>query len=125
MHLQAHAVFEPEHNDLHCEMPISFTTAALGGEIEIPTLDGYAKIKVPTETQTGKVFRLRGKGIKGVRSSAQGDLLCHVVVETPVSLTARQRELLLELETINVHEAGRHNPRAKSWMDRVKEFFAE
>ncbi|HEV2007298.1 MAG TPA: molecular chaperone DnaJ, partial [Burkholderiales bacterium] len=125
IHLKPHNVFQRDHNDLHCEMPISFTTAALGGEIEIPTLDGYAKIKVPTETQTGKVFRLRGKGIKGVRSSSHGDLLCHVVVETPVSLTTRQRELLLELEAINVNDAGRHNPRAKSWMDRVKEFFAE
>ena len=125
IHLKPHAVFQRDHNDLHCEMPISFTTAALGGEIEIPTLDGYAKIKVPTETQTGKVFRLRGKGIKGVRSSAHGDLLCHVVVETPVNLTARQRELLLELEAINVNDSGRHNPRAKSWMDKVREFFAE
>jgi molecular chaperone DnaJ len=125
IHLKPHTVFQRDHNDLHCEMPISFTTAALGGEIEIPTLDGYAKIKVPTETQTGKVFRLRGKGIKGVRSSSHGDLLCHVVVETPVSLTTRQRELLLELEAINVNDSGRHNPRAKSWMDKVKEFFAE
>ena len=87
-------MFQRDHNDLHCEMPISFTTAALGGDIEIPTLDGYAKIKIPAETQSGKVFRLRGKGIKGVRSSSHGDLLCHVVVETPVNLTARQRELL-------------------------------
>jgi molecular chaperone DnaJ len=106
-------------------MPISFTTAALGGEIEIPTLDGYAKIKIPAETQSGKVFRLRGKGIKGVRSSTHGDLMCHVVVETPVHLTARQRELLMELETINDNDAGKHNPRAKSWMDKVKEFFAD
>jgi molecular chaperone DnaJ len=125
IHLKPHAVFQRDHNDLHCEMPISFTAAALGGEIEIPTLDGYAKIKVPAETQTGKVFRLRGKGIKGVRSSASGDLLCHVVVETPINLTPRQRELLAELETINVKDTGRHNPRAKSWMDKVKEFFAE
>jgi molecular chaperone DnaJ len=125
IHLKPHAVFQRDHNDLHCEMPISFTAAALGGEIEIPTLDGYAKIKVPAETQTGKVFRLRGKGIKGVRSSTSGDLLCHVVVETPVNLTPRQRELLAELETINVKDTGRHNPRAKSWMDKVKEFFAE
>ena len=125
IHLKAHAVFQRDHNDLHCEMPISFTTAALGGEIEIPTLDGYAKIKIPAETQSGKVFRLRGKGIKGVRSSAHGDLMCHVVVETPVSLTARQRELLIELEAINVKDSGQHNPRAKSWMDKVKEFFAE
>ena len=94
IHIKPHAVFQRDHNDLHCEMPISFTTAALGGEIEIPTLDGYAKIKIPAETQSGKVFRLRGKGIKGVRSSTHGDLLCHVVVETPVNLTARQKELL-------------------------------
>ncbi|HXV08135.1 MAG TPA: molecular chaperone DnaJ [Burkholderiales bacterium] len=121
--LKAHAVFQREANDLHCEMPISFTAAALGGEIEIPTLDGSAKIKIPPETQSGRVFRLRGKGIKGVRSHAHGDLLCHVVVETPVNLTARQRELLLELEAINQEESGRHDPRAKSWMERVKEFF--
>ena len=125
IHLTPHAVFQRDHNDLHCEMPISFSVAALGGEIEIPTLDGYAKIKVPAETQTGKVFRLRGKGIKGVRSSSTGDLMCHVVVETPVNLTPRQRELLAELEAINVKDEGRHNPRAKSWMDKVKEFFAE
>ncbi len=125
IHLKQHAVFQRDHNDLHCEMPISFTTAALGGEIEIPTLDGYAKIKIPAETQSGKVFRLRGKGIKGVRSSSHGDLLCHVVVETPVNLTARQRELLIELEAINNKDVGQHNPRAKSWMDKVKEFFAE
>ena len=125
IHLKQHAVFQRDHNDLHCEMPISFTTAALGGEIEIPTLDGYAKIKIPAETQSGKVFRLRGKGIKGVRSSSHGDLLCHVVVETPVNLTARQRELLAELEAINNKDVGEHNPRAKSWMDKVKEFFAE
>jgi molecular chaperone DnaJ len=123
--MKAHAVFQREENDLHCEMPVSFTTAALGGEIEIPTLDGSAKIRVPSETQTGKVFRLRGKGIKGVRSQVHGDLLCHVVVETTVSLTARQKELLLELEAINQEETGRHNPRAKSWMEKVKEFFQE
>ena len=125
IHLKQHAVFQRDHNDLHCEMPISFTTAALGGEIEIPTLDGYAKIKIPAETQSGKVFRLRGKGIKGVRSSTHGDLMCHVVVETPVNLTARQRELLMELESINEKDSAKHNPRAKSWMDKVKEFFAE
>ncbi len=125
IHLKPHPVFQRDHNDLHCEMPVSFTAAALGGEIEIPTLDGYAKIKVPAETQSGKVFRLRGKGIKGVRSAVTGDLMCHVLVETPVNLTSRQKELLQELEEINTKEAGRHNPRAKSWMDKVKEFFAE
>ncbi|MFO1346036.1 MAG: molecular chaperone DnaJ [Rhodocyclaceae bacterium] len=124
IHLKPHAVFQREHNDLHCEMPISFTTAALGGEIEITTLDGVAKIKIPAETQSGKVFRLRGKGIKGVRSSAHGDLMCHVAVETPVNLTERQKELLRELEEISASSSGRHNPRAKSWMDRVKDFFS-
>jgi len=125
IHIRPHEVFSREGNDLHCEMPISITKAALGGEIEIPTLDGYAKIRIPPETQTGKVFRLRGKGIKGVRNNAYGDLLCHVVMETPVNLTSRQKELLQELEEINERDGGRHNPRAKSWMDRVKEFFAE
>jgi len=123
MHIRAHDVFTREGNDLHCEMPVSFTKAALGGEIEIPTLDGYAKIKIPAETQSGKAFRLRGKGIKGVRSQSFGDLLCHVVVETPVNLTSRQKELLHELEQINEHDGGRHNPRAKGWMDKVREFF--
>jgi molecular chaperone DnaJ len=123
--VKAHPVFQRDHDDLHCEMPISFTTAALGGDIEIPTLDGSAKIKVPTETQSGKIFRLRGKGIKGVRSRDPGDLLCHVMVETPVNLTERQRELLREFEAISQKDADRHNPRAKSWMDKVKEFFAE
>ncbi|MDP2751676.1 MAG: molecular chaperone DnaJ [Rhodocyclaceae bacterium] len=123
IHLKPHGVFQRDHDDLHCEMPVSFTTAALGGEIEIPTLDGIARLKIPSETQTGKVFRLRGKGIKGVRSIARGDLLCHVVVETPVSLTDRQKELLQEFETISQGNASRHNPKAQSWMDRVKDFF--
>src|SRR5581483_8794273 len=123
IHIRPHEVFTREGSNLHCEMPVSFTRAALGGEIEIPTLDGYAKIKVPAETQTGKVFRLRGKGIKGVRSNTYGDLLCHVVVETPVNLTNRQKELLMELEEINQRDHSRHNPRAKSWMDKVREFF--
>ncbi len=120
--LKQHSVFQRDHNDLHCEMPISFTTAALGGEIEIPTLDGKAMIKIPAETQSGRIFRLRGKGIKGVRSTSYGDLHCHVVVETPVNLTERQKELLREFgESSGAH----HNPRAKSWMDKLKDFFAE
>ena len=125
IHLKPHPVFTRDHNDLHCEMPVSFTTVALGGEIEIPTLDGYAKIRIPPGTQTGQMFRLRGKGIKGVRASAQGDLICHVSIETPVNVTARQKELLLELEAINQKGGGRHNPRNKSWMEKVREFFAQ
>ena len=123
VHLKQHAVFQRDHDDLHCEMPVSFATAALGGEIEIPTLDGSARIKVPNETQSGKTFRLRGKGIKGVRSQTPGDLFCQVVVETPVNLTVRQREMLQEFEAISQKDAGRHNPRAKGWFDKVKEFF--
>jgi molecular chaperone DnaJ len=123
VHLKPHPVFQRDHDDLHCEMPVSFTVAALGGEIEIPTLDGSARIKVPSETQSGKTFRLRGKGIKGVRSHLPGDLFCHVVVETPVNLTSRQRELLHEFESISQKDAARHNPRAKGWFDKVKEFF--
>lgn len=125
VHLAAHPVFRREGDHLHCEIPISFTVAALGGEIEVPTLEGHAKIKVPAETQTGKIFRLRGKGIKGVRSHDKGDLLCHVVVETPVKLTARQKELLEELEAISLKDGSRHSPRAKSWMDKAREFFSE
>ena len=123
VHLKPHDVFQRDHDDLHCEMPVSFTTAAIGGEVEIPTLDGSARIKVPNETQSGKTFRLRGKGIKGVRSHAPGDLFCLVVVETPVNLTSRQRELLQEFEALCHKDAARHNPRAKGWFDKVKEFF--
>ena len=121
--LKPHPVFQRENSDLHCEMPISFATAALGGEIEIPTLDGHANIKIPAETQTGQVFRLRNKGIKAVRSSTHGDLYCHVAIETPVKLTGRQKELLREFETIIGEDPARHNPRAKNWLDRVREFF--
>lgn len=124
MQVKPHAVFQRESNDLHCEMPVSFATAALGSEIDIPTLDGQAKIRIPAETQSGKIFRLRGKGIKGVRSHTHGDLMCHVVVETPVHLTERQKELLREFEAISLKDSDRHSPRAKSWMDKVKDFFA-
>ena len=123
MTIKAHAVFQREGDDLHCEMPISFATAALGGSVEIPTLDGAAEIKVPTETQSGRTFRLRGKGIKGVRSSHPGDLLCHVVIETPINLTTRQKELLREFDEINRKDSGTHNPREKSFMDKMKDFF--
>jgi molecular chaperone DnaJ len=124
LHLKPHAIFQRDHDDLHCEMPVGFATAALGGEIGIPTLDGAATIKIPPETQSGKTFRLRGKGIKGVRSAAHGDLYCHVVIETPVSLTDRQKELLREFEAISQKHADRHSPRSKSWMEKVREFFS-
>jgi molecular chaperone DnaJ len=123
MSIKPHPVFQREADDLHCEMPISFVTAALGGEVEIPTLDGKTGIKIPAETQSGKQFRLRGKGIKGVRSREPGDLYCHVVIETPVNLTGRQKELLREFEAINAKDAEKHSPRAKGFMDKVKDFF--
>ncbi len=123
VNLKPHAVFQREGADLHCEMPISIAVAALGGDIEIPTLDGTAKIKIPAETQTGQVFRLRNKGIRPVRGSVTGDLFCHVAVETPVKLTARQRELLREFEAISEKDPGAHNPRAKSFMEKVRDFF--
>ena len=122
--LKPHGVFQREGADLHCEMPIGFATAALGGEIEIPTLDGQAKIKIPPETQTGQVFRLRNKGIRPVRGSVTGDLYCHVAVETPVKLTARQKELLREFESINEKDPAAHTPRSKGFFDKVRDFFS-
>ena len=124
IHLKTHAIFEREGGNLHCEMPIGFSTAALGGEIEVPTLEGSAKMKIPAETQTGGVFRLRGKGIKPLRQSENGDLMVHVVVETPVKLTERQKELLREFETSTQADAGKHSPRNKSWVDKAKDFFS-
>jgi len=123
VHIKPHAVFQRDHDDLHCEMPVSITTAVLGGEVEIPTLDSSARIRIPPETQSGRTFRLRGKGIKGVRSHVPGDLYCHAVVETPINLTERQKELLREFEAISQKDAARHNPRSKSWLEKVKEFF--
>ncbi len=125
VNLKQHPVFQRDGADLHCEMPISFATAALGGELEIPTLDGHATITIPAETQTGQTFRLRNKGIRPVRGSAAGDLYCHVAVETPVRLTARQKELLREFESINQEDPGKHNPKAKGWFEKVKEFFGD
>jgi molecular chaperone DnaJ len=124
IHIRKHAVFERDGDDLHCEMPISFVTAALGGEIDIPTLDGAASIKIPAETQTGKVFRLRGKGIRNVRSGYHGDLYCHVFIETPVKLNDKQKELLREFDATCKAEGDSHNPQAKSWMDKVRDFFS-
>jgi len=121
--LKPHAVFQREGADLHCEMPIGFSTAALGGEIEIPTLEGHAKVKIPPETQTGQVFRLRNKGIRPVRGSVVGDLYCHVAVETPVKLTSRQKEILREFEAINLQDPAAHSPKQKSFFDKLKEFF--
>ena len=121
--LKQHEIFERDGDDLHCTVPVSLTTAALGGAVEVPTLDGNAEIDLPEGTQHGKTFRLRGKGIKGVRSSYPGDLYCHVAVETPVKLTEHQRKLLHELDESFRKAGDRHSPSAKSWSDRVKDLF--
>lgn len=123
VHLKQHDIFQRDGGNLHCEMPISFTTAALGGEIEVPTLGGSAKMKIPHETQTGAVFRLRSKGIKPLRSIEHGDLMVHVVVETPVKLTDKQKDLLREFDLSTQADSGKHSPRSKGWLDKVKDFF--
>jgi len=125
MNVKPHKIFEREGADLFCEIPISFGDAALGGELEVPTLDGRVKLKIPSETQTGKLFRLRGKGIKPVRGGNVGDLLCRVVVETPVHLTKRQKEILEEFQTIQVGEGKKQSPKRTSFFDGVKSFIDE
>jgi len=120
--VKEHAIFKRDDANLYCEVPISYTTAALGGELEVPTLDGRVKLKVPDGTQTGKLFRMRGKGVKPVRENAVGDLLCRVVVETPIQLSPKQKGLLLELEG-SMKENKKHSPQAHSWLDGVKKFF--
>jgi molecular chaperone DnaJ len=123
IHIKPHAVFQREGDDLHCEMPISFVKATLGGEIEVPTLSGKVSFTIPEGTQSGKTFRLKAKGIKGVRSGYAGDLFCHVAVETPVKLTDKQKDLLREFERLTVEGGAKHSPQSKGWMDKVKDFF--
>lgn len=124
IHVKPHEIFTREDANLFCEVPICFTLAALGGEMEVPTLDGKVMLKIPPGTQTGKLFRMRGRGVKPVRGGPQGDLLCRVVVETPVDLTERQKELLAELdETLRGNSAKRHSPNSTGWVDGVKKFF--
>ena len=122
--IKKHDVFQRDGDDLHCAVPISFTTAALGGEISVPTLSGEAAIDLPEGTQTGKQFRLRGKGIKGVRSSFPGDLYCHITVETPVKLTEHQRKLLKELDESLKKGGDKHSPSEAGWADKLKNLFS-
>ncbi len=123
VHVKEHKTFERNGLDLHCELPISFTVAALGGDVEVPTLDGKVKLSIPKETQTGRRMRVKGKGIKSLRSSAVGDLYCHVVVETPINLTDRQKELLEEFEKIATGLDRSQTPRQKSFFDKVRDIF--
>ncbi|HTT09232.1 MAG TPA: molecular chaperone DnaJ [Gammaproteobacteria bacterium] len=125
VHVKEHPIFHREQNDLHCEVPISFVTAALGGELDVPTLDGRVALKVPPETQTGRVFRLRGKGVKSVRGAGVGDLLCRVMVETPVNLNRQQKELLQQFGRSLEGTDGKHSPKTSSWLDGVRNFFED
>lgn len=123
VNVKSHQIFERQDNDLHCEVPISFVSAAVGGDIEVPTLQGRVKLKIPDGTQSGKQFRLRGKGVKSVRSGRTGDLFCHVVVETPVNLSKEQKDLLSKFDKL-IHDGGdKHTPKSKSWFDGLKRFF--
>ncbi|NOR20478.1 MAG: molecular chaperone DnaJ, partial [Xanthomonadales bacterium] len=121
--VKPHRLFERDGDDLYCEVPIQFSTAAIGGELEIPTLNGQVKLKIPSETQTGKIFRLRGKGVKSVRSHRQGDLMCKIVIETPVRLSKDQKALLKQFQDSFESSKTDHNPKSSSWLSGVKEFF--
>ncbi len=121
--VRSHSIFERESTDLYCDVPISFVTATLGGEIEVPTLDGKVKLKIPAETQSGKLFRLRSKGVRTIRIATKGDLLCRVVIETPIKLNSKQKELLKQFEQSVQENGTKHSPQAKSWLDGVKNFF--
>ncbi|ODP96519.1 MULTISPECIES: molecular chaperone DnaJ [Salinivibrio] len=124
VHIREHHIFTRDGNNLYCEVPVSFTMAALGGEVEVPTLDGRVSLKVPAETQTGRMFRMRGKGVQSVRGGGVGDLICKMVVETPVNLSSRQKELLQELEeSFSGSEAKKHKPKSEGFFDGVKKFF--
>jgi len=123
MSIRQHPIFEREGNNLYCEVPIGFVEAALGGELEVPTLDGRVKLKVPEGTQTGKLFRLRSKGVAPVRGGATGDLLCRVLVETPVNLTQKQKDLLKEFQGLT--KEGKHSPKQSTWFEGMKNFFGD
>lgn len=122
--LRQHELFTRDGDDLHCEIPITMTTAALGGDIDVPTLDGTASLRIPDETQTGKIFRLRGKGITGMRSGVAGNLYVHVVVETPVNLSSDQKELLRQFQESLGERPDHHSPKEGGWQQKLKNFFS-
>ncbi len=121
--IKHHPIFTREGDDLHCEVPVSFIIAALGGEIEVPTLEGRVSLKIPVETQSGKLFRLRAKGVKSVRSGHTGDLFCKIVVETPINLSRDQKEMLRQFGESLAKEGDKHSPKAKTWFESVRKFF--
>ncbi len=125
IHVKPHAIFERDNADLYCEVPISIVTAALGGDLEVPSLDGRLNLKIPAGTQTHKLFRMRGKGVKPVRGGPVGDLICRIVVETPVKLTGEQKQLFEQLANTMEKAGNRHSPNETSWIDNMKKFFED
>jgi len=125
VHVKDHTIFDRDGEHLYCEMPISFKTACIGGELEVPTLDGKVKLKIPSETQTGRMFRMRGKGIQPMRGGMRGDLLCRVVVETPVNLNKDQKAKLTEFDDYLNGSKKQHSPKSSHWWDGVKSFWDE
>lgn len=123
--IKPHPIFERDGRHLLCDVPINFIDATLGGELEVPTLDGRVKLKIPPETQTGKMFRLKGKGVKPVRGGPPGDLLCKVVVETPVNLGEEQKDLLRRFQESLDGSNSHHSPKKSSFFDGVKKFFED
>jgi molecular chaperone DnaJ len=123
VHVREHEFFERDGEHLSCEVPVSFTTAVLGGSVEVPTLDGHVALKIPSETQSGRVFRLRDKGVKPVRGGARGDLFCRVVVETPVNLSGEQKDMLRKFEESLQKDGKKHTPRGAGFFENVKRFF--
>lgn len=123
--VKEHPIFNRDGDNLYCEMPISFVTACLGGELEVPTLEGKVKLKIPEETQTGRMFRLRGKGITPMRGGARGDLLCRVIIETPVKLNKDQKKMLQEFDCFLQGSKKQHSPKSNHWWNGVKNFWDE
>lgn len=125
VHVREHSIFERDGKNLYCDVPIGFPDAVLGGELEVPTLGGRVKLKIPPETQTGRMFRLRGKGVTPVRGGAPGDLMCRIVIETPVKLSREQIDLVKQLQASLDDDVGGQSPRKSSWFEGVKSFFDE
>jgi molecular chaperone DnaJ len=125
LRVRSHPIFERQGADLSCVVPVSFLTAALGGTVGVPTLEGEVTLKVPAETQPGKVFRVRGKGVRPVRSNSVGDLYCRIDVEVPVNLTGEQKKLLKAFNDALSSGGDRHRPRSLGWKEGVRKFFEQ
>ena len=125
VHVKDHAIFERDGENLYCEMPISFAAACLGGDLEVPTLEGKVKLKIPEETQTGRMFRLRGKGITPMRGGMRGDLMCRVIIETPVKLNKEQKKMLQDFDEYLTGSKKQHSPKSSNWWEGVKSFWDE